>query len=82
MVKSQAVAIAILEKGIRWYDNPPMCVLMISSLESKSHHLNLETGSHADAVLLIDGEIDQTWVQRVLAAQAPDVQESREARGR
>jgi len=39
MVKSQAVAIAILEKGIRWYDNPPMCVLMISSLESKSHHL-------------------------------------------
>jgi len=47
MVKSRSVAIFIREKSILWYDNPPMFVLRTSSLESKSHRLSLEIGSHA-----------------------------------
>ena len=47
MVKSRSVAIFTLEKRVLWYDNPPMFVLMTSSLESRSHRLSLEIGSHA-----------------------------------
>jgi hypothetical protein len=47
MVQSQSVVIAILEKSILWYDNPFMCWLMTSSLESRSRRLSLEIGSHA-----------------------------------
>jgi len=47
MVKSRSVAIFTREKRVLWYDIPPMFVLMTSSLESSSHRLSLEIGSHA-----------------------------------
>src|SRR5215475_8945369 len=47
MVKSQSVVIVTLGKRVLWYDNPPMFLLMTSSLESRFHLWSLEIGSHA-----------------------------------
>src|SRR5712691_10325480 len=47
MVQSRSVAIVTRGKSVLWYDNPSMFLLMTSSLESRSHRLSLEIGSHA-----------------------------------